>query len=95
MKRFLATAAIPAAVLGAGIFVIASPAQAAVPSCVGWRPTSSPTSIIVDNACSTSQRFKIVWRYAPDSNCKTQAGITSKGYFTPSPTGEFDRLTNC
>jgi hypothetical protein len=79
MKRTAAFATLAMAVTGGIVGLASSPAQAAVPSCVGKRSTGYVYSVYVDNACSTTQRVKVDWGYlAPNSSCRTLAPRTTQ-----------------
>lgn len=76
-KRFIAVAATGAALLAtSGTAHAAAPtvrASAAAPTCVKVnvdKGTISKTAYVT-NKCSTTKRVKVVWSFAPDSDCNT------------------------
>lgn len=49
---------------------------------------------IIKNTCSTTQRVKIIWAFAPDSPCKTlKPGATYRD--STGALGEFDGIKKC
>ncbi len=96
MKRLVRALAVSAAVAGAGIFVTGTPAQAALPSCVYWQGSSSPTSGTIMNTCFSTYRVKVDWGWgAPDSSCYTLQPISHQRVWSRWPTAQFDGLISC
>ncbi len=99
MKRFIAMAAIPAAVLATGIFAISSPAHAAAPpSCVSWARGSNAYSGTIVNNCGpegSSQRVRVTWQVAPDSACYTVAAHSRKNVSSRLTWARYGGLQSC
>ncbi|MFG1607953.1 hypothetical protein [Actinoplanes sp. NPDC049265] len=95
MKKVRAILAACAVTVGAGTFAVASPAQAALPSCVTWRGSSSPTSGAIFNSCDSGYHVQVVWTAAPDSDCYWVLAHTGQNVWSRYPTAQFDYLRSC
>jgi hypothetical protein len=63
------------------------------PSCVV--SSGSGRTVVVTNRCSTTQRVKVVFAFAPDGGCTTYSPGRSIRWTSPVLTARFDRLESC
>ena len=84
-----ATAAAPTAVIKTTVWA---------PSCVKVIKQDKEWGVFprvtIRNDCSTSQRVKIIWAWAPDSSCQ-QLGVGQTYRHSTGAAGQFDGIARC
>ncbi|MCP3799561.1 hypothetical protein NLX83_09865 [Allokutzneria sp. A3M-2-11 16] len=88
------------ALLGAGLAVVApllcattASATDYAPTCVTWKTDYWKSRIEVTNNCSTTQRVKLVIKFAGDGDCKVYAPGQRHDHYSIS--SRVDRLERC
>lgn len=101
MKKNRLVSILTGAALVLGSAVVVAPAASAAssaPSCVKvqklGRDWAGFPGVKVTNNCSTTKRVKVVWAYAPDSECIILAKGKSKTHRT-GVAGKFDGVFSC
>ncbi|GHH66600.1 hypothetical protein GCM10017673_12400 [Streptosporangium violaceochromogenes] len=96
MTKSVARVVMVATFAGAALVGAVSPASAGTkPSCVSVT-VNSFNSITIYNGCSTSQRLKVVWKNARDTNCFTLASGASKDVNAYNqPFASYDKVVTC
>ncbi|WP_344872233.1 hypothetical protein [Allokutzneria multivorans] len=95
MKHFrrAALAGVGLAVLAPLLTVAPASARDYAPTCVTWKDNQWKARIEVTNHCKSTQRVKLVMKFATDSDCKVYKPGQRKDHYSWS--ARVDRLERC